>query len=124
MLPKSSVRHTATSLTHPPNTALAAAERAHLPPDSKEVVGMVVELGQLYEDLGQWQDAATTFNDAWRRYVAGQHYPQAVGAAQRTGRSFEATGDLQHAETAYAVRKGIRAPYHCYSSLLEKAKHE
>ncbi|TPX48123.1 hypothetical protein SeMB42_g03130 [Synchytrium endobioticum] len=82
--------------------ALDAAEKACIPPASKEFAGIVVELGQLYDDLGQHEEAARTFDDAWRRYLAGQHYCQAVGAAQRTGKSYEAIGDLARAEAAYA----------------------
>ncbi|TPX30881.1 hypothetical protein SmJEL517_g05652 [Synchytrium microbalum] len=82
--------------------ALDSAEKANVPPHSKEFLGIMVELAQLYEDLSRFEAAAKTFSDAWRGYLAGGHYIEAVGAAHRTGRAFEAAGDLTHAEAAYA----------------------
>ncbi|TPX30875.1 hypothetical protein SmJEL517_g05654 [Synchytrium microbalum] len=51
---------------------------------------------------GRYEAAAKTVSDAWRGYLAGGHYIEAVGAAHRTGRAFKAAGDLTDAEAAYA----------------------
>jgi hypothetical protein len=71
--------------------------------NSPEVVGILLELAQLYDDLQRRSDAAKTFSEAWRRYLEAGDHNRSVGAALRTGLEYEKAGNMKDAEVAYSV---------------------